>query len=369
MTHTLSDDQERIIDTRYHVQYRYGRIRDVLVMRDGRVFICTGNKGYKNIEPFPKATDDHIIELLPVWEHSKPIVKAQFDTIIYRTNVGDTVRTFVPFCGTNDAAVNYLRFQTNPGNLFQERHWQDAATTEGQACWPFRVLYVPDTAYPQYATATAWYDNRSGGTDSITTVLIGLPYRPMVHALQSSLECTSTSDTCAFVIELENIGDTAAQITGFVAEPATARLTDTRLLPLTLEPGRRVTFNVVVDSSDASTGETAVRFVTNGLQDPHILLQYSFVSDTTSLNPGGLRGVAPFPVQRELIIHNVPQGVVTLVVYDVQGRAVFTTTLQSTGTIRIPTSEFISTADQYGAFAAEVVGSTGVQRHFFIVVQ
>ncbi len=369
MTHTLSDDQERIIDTRYHVQYRYGRIRDVLVMRDGRVFICTGNKGYKNIEPFPKATDDHIIELLPVWEHGKPIVKAQFDTIIYRTNVGDTVRTFVPFCGTNDAAVNYLRFQTNPGNLFQERHWQDAATTEGQACWPFRVLYVPDTAYPQYATATAWYDNRSGGTDSITTVLIGLPYRPMVHALKSSLECTSISDTCAFVIELENIGDTAAQITGFVAEPATARLTDTRPLPLTLEPGRRVTFNVVVDSSDASTGETAVRFVTNGLQDPHILLQYSFVSDTTSLNPGGLRGVAPFPVQRELIIHNVPQGVVTLVVYDVQGRAVFTTTLQSTGTIRIPTNEFISTADQYGAFAAEVVGSTGIQRHFFIVVQ
>lgn len=369
MAHTLSQDQERIIDTKYYIQYRFGRIRDVLVMSNGRVFVCTGNKGYKNIEPFPKATDDLIIELMPVWEHNKPVVKAQFDTIVYRTNVGDTVRTFVPFCGTTDATVEYLRFETNPGNIFQQRHWQDAATSEGTACWPFRVLYVPDTAYPHQATATAWYDNRSGGRDSTTTILIGLPYRPMVRPLQTSLACTSTSDTCSFVIELENIGDTAAQISDLIAEPANARLSDTQLLPRVIEPGMRLTVRIVVDSSYARAGETAVRLITNGLQDPRIRLQYSFVPDTTNTNPRGLHGVVPFPVQQELVIHDVPQGAVTIVVYDVQGRSVYNTTLQSSGILRIPTSAFISTADQYGAFAAEVIGSTSVQRYFFIVVQ
>jgi aldose sugar dehydrogenase len=56
----LSDDGASIIQQNIYLVNTYGRLRDVLVLPDGRVFICTSNKDYAGS---PGLTDDRIIEL------------------------------------------------------------------------------------------------------------------------------------------------------------------------------------------------------------------------------------------------------------------------------------------------------------------
>jgi glucose/arabinose dehydrogenase len=368
MAHTLSADQEHITQTDHFIQYRFGRIRDVLVMNNGRLFICTGNVGYKNIEPFPKSTDDVIVELLPVWQHSKPAVQARYDTIVYRTNVGDSVRAFIPFCGVSAGTVRYLDFQTTPGNMFQQRHWQDAATTEGSECWPFRVLYVPDSAYPHRAIATAWYDDHAGGRDSVSTVVVGLPYRGMIVSDQPTYDSSLTAASCTYAVAVSNIGDTAVTISGYASEPQSiGHIVDVDL-PITIAPGASVRVPIRVDSIHGRTSDGVVTLLTDGLRDPRIRLITTFVVDSTT-QVESESTILPFPVKDAFEVHNAPLGMTQVRIYDTQGRMVFHTDVDSKGTIRVKTSEFATAVTECGAYSVELIQQTRVHRYFIIVSQ
>lgn len=56
----LSEDGTQIIQQNIYLTNTYGRLRDVLALPDGRVFVCTSNKDYAGT---PGAGDDKIIEL------------------------------------------------------------------------------------------------------------------------------------------------------------------------------------------------------------------------------------------------------------------------------------------------------------------
>jgi len=58
----LSADGSQITQQNTYLTNTYGRLRDVLVIPDGRVFICTSNRDYAGT---PIAADDRIIELTP----------------------------------------------------------------------------------------------------------------------------------------------------------------------------------------------------------------------------------------------------------------------------------------------------------------
>lgn len=56
----LNEDGTQVVQQNTYLVNTYGRLRDVLVLPDGRVFLCTSNKDYAGS---PTATDDRIIEL------------------------------------------------------------------------------------------------------------------------------------------------------------------------------------------------------------------------------------------------------------------------------------------------------------------
>ncbi len=56
----LSESGDEILETNEFLTEDYGRLRDVLVVPDGRIFICTSNNDYAGV---PNPNDDVIIEL------------------------------------------------------------------------------------------------------------------------------------------------------------------------------------------------------------------------------------------------------------------------------------------------------------------
>lgn len=56
----LSEDGSAVTEQHIYLANTYGRLRDLLVLPDGRVFLCTSNKDYAGS---PTASDDKIIEL------------------------------------------------------------------------------------------------------------------------------------------------------------------------------------------------------------------------------------------------------------------------------------------------------------------
>lgn len=59
----LSSDGLQVVSETVLFDNAYGRLRDVAVAPDGRVFIATSNRDGRARNPFPRATDDRIIEI------------------------------------------------------------------------------------------------------------------------------------------------------------------------------------------------------------------------------------------------------------------------------------------------------------------
>ncbi len=58
----LSEDKQKVVSQKKYFEYEFGRLRDLCISPDGRVFIATSNKDGRGN---PKAQDDRIIEIKP----------------------------------------------------------------------------------------------------------------------------------------------------------------------------------------------------------------------------------------------------------------------------------------------------------------
>jgi aldose sugar dehydrogenase len=101
---TLNDDGTDIVAVREHLQRSMGRMRDVAISPDGRIFLCTSNREPNTYNPFPLVDDDRIVELLPV-EDSASAIYSGPDTVFTRARPGDEY--YFPVVVTNTGTASY----------------------------------------------------------------------------------------------------------------------------------------------------------------------------------------------------------------------------------------------------------------------
>ena len=95
MVFDLSDDGTEIDRASIYFPYEFGRIRDVCVAPDGRVFISTSNR---DVQGAPRPGDDRIIEISSSAGHPPlPSIGMLCDTMIIDTTSSDTGKVSVPF--------------------------------------------------------------------------------------------------------------------------------------------------------------------------------------------------------------------------------------------------------------------------------
>ncbi len=339
MAFTLSEDQSTITKTDHMLMFRYGRLRDVLVMSDGRLFVCTGNYDARNIAPFPKPDHDVIVELLPVWEYEEPKVRVPLDTIVYRADAGDTVKTAVEFCSDGGTPVNYNRFATNPGNIFEARFWQDGASTEGTDCYLFRVQYTPQTDFPYVSTATVFYANPGEEEHSQYATLIGLPKKGYVRSTQDTFMVSAGSTVQCSV---RNIGLDTVTVTSALFSPSGSATADPLEYPVMVAPDEVQTLTFTITPPIMPGKVIDVVLLTDAFRDATFSIKLLPVS-VEEEERGPRFGLAPQPVKDALYITLEDGATHMITVHDVLGRPVYSAEHSGTS-VSIPIMSFSSTA-------------------------
>lgn len=335
MAYDLSEDQSSIVGTSHMLVYRYGRLRDVLVMSDGRLFVCTGNYDAKNIAPFPKPDHDVIVELLPVWEYEDPKVRVPLDTIVYRADAGDTVKTAVEFCSDGGTPVNYNRFATDPGNIFEARFWQDGASTEGTECYLFRVQYTPQTDFPYVSTATVYYANPGEEEHSRYATLIGLPKKGYVKATQDTF-MVSAGNTVQCTVR--NIGLDTVAVTSVLFSPSGSATSEPLEYPTLVAPDEVRTFTFTLTPPIMPGKVIDVVLLTTAFRDATFSIKLLPVSVEDD-ERGPRFGLAPQPVIDALYITLEDGAPHVITVHNVLGRVVYSAEHSGTS-VSIPIMSF-----------------------------
>ncbi|MBC8124790.1 MAG: PQQ-dependent sugar dehydrogenase [Candidatus Kapabacteria bacterium] len=335
MSFGLSADQKSVTSEKHMLVFRYGRLRDVLVMQNGRLFVCTGNYGARGIEPFPKADHDVILELLPVWAHEKPKVRVPSDTVVYRADPGDTLKSFVDFCSDGGTPVFYKRLFTNPGNIFEQRFYGDGASTEFSDCWPFRVYFKPQMDYPYSATATVFFANPNEAEDSRFATLIGLPKKGYVRATKDMF---SASAGRSVVCTARNIGLDTVLIQSALIVPTGSASTDASQFPIRVGPGELISLVFNVNTPIPLNSIIGVQLLTNSFRDATFSIKIVPVSVDDS-EPVPVFTMAPQPVVD--VIHLSLENEVSceVKIHDIMGRLAYSA--QHNGSfISIPIKSF-----------------------------
>lgn len=360
LVHDLDDDHTRITATRAMLLYRYGRIRDILVTSTGRLFVCTGNVGMRNIEPFPKATDDVLVELLPVWDAVEPRVRPLRDTVVMRANPGDTLRTAIQFCSDGTPA-NYTRLFTNPGNIFAQRFWQDGASTEDTSCYWFRVHFMPQTEYPYTSQASVYYPGADGSEQSTSSTLVGLPIRGLAHPTHDTTNISKSVDAFA----VKNIGLESVLINNVDISPAGMVAVESSQFPLSLGAGetRPIYVRLLVDRSTIMDSLFSATLVTNGIQPRMTHLRIAATSSVGSDDRAFV--IAPNPVQNVVRIQFPAPGRRTVRIADARGKLAYLTTTEQRELV-VPVSA-LGDGAAFGMYSVAVVDATGTHTSSFLV--
>ena len=131
----LNDDHTEVTETSIHIQRSVGRIRDIAITADGRIFLCTSNREPNGYFPFPLADDDLIIELIPVPQGASPSLSAP-DTVYVNARVGEEKRFPITVENSGD------------GNLRIDGLWtmDNTKPVRGDQ-WRVPVIVAPNSTY------------------------------------------------------------------------------------------------------------------------------------------------------------------------------------------------------------------------------
>lgn len=102
----LNDEGTAVTDVVVHLQYSAGRLRDIALTPDGRIFLSTSNREPNAYFPFPKPDDDRVIEMILLDDGATPDISVP-DTVYVTCDVGSALRFPIPVTnsGTGNAVV------------------------------------------------------------------------------------------------------------------------------------------------------------------------------------------------------------------------------------------------------------------------
>lgn len=214
MQFTLNEAGDSIVSSHSYLSNSIGRIRDIAISADGRIFLCTSNREPNGYLPFPLDSDDRIVELEEYTADCEMAIVIPSDTVhisavpgfmryfsIPITNTGECPRTLVSNYSKVDSNLAYLR-GTNwrmplvlvPGQTYHTQAEFDPA--ENKEYYQGIVMIFDDTSYHTIHVVGNTQAGMIASADTSITVFLpnNSPVNlPIVFKSVGELPCTIQS--------------------------------------------------------------------------------------------------------------------------------------------------------------------------------
>lgn len=131
-----------------HMHFSYGRIRDVLVTSDGRVFFSTSNHESNARYPFKSTDRDYIYELMPYWELAPAVIRCDPDTMRMTAAVGDVAVKTMTIWNDGETSLDVISIWSTAHDTVGTSHWYGNVQIQPGAYYPYDFIYTPTTEGP-----------------------------------------------------------------------------------------------------------------------------------------------------------------------------------------------------------------------------
>lgn len=323
---SLNESQDSVTFQTRHASGVFGRLRDVLVSPDGRVFFCTSNYDQSGYFPFPKEYDDRIMELKFVDATGGPSVRISPDTIHFAARPGDTDTIFTVVTNTSEVAYMILAgypTKANAPHVPMEYRWP-------YTIYPGRSEVIPLRYSPTVEgedTTTIQFYLSEGAISAQNILCIGTTKVGRIAPVTDTVHVTEDTSTIVLFV---NDGTDTIEVREVVLNDST------KAEIIAIDGGRLApgdTVRITVRYRDPGTDSVAIVVTVRTTADKSAsafverVVTTSVVEYTSPLVPT----VRPVPLDGETFsIYGLEwEGQTTYHVIDVTGRTLFTAVSES----------------------------------------
>ncbi|NQW29789.1 MAG: PQQ-dependent sugar dehydrogenase [Ignavibacteria bacterium] len=258
---SLNDSTDAITNVSEFLSRSIGRLRDIAIHPDGRIFVCTSNREPNGYPPFPLADDDKICELIALPDSARPIPVFP-DSVHVKAWVNDELRFTIDIRNDGDAPFvisnAYGKSSTSPIN---NAHWRTPFTVLPGVTYPSDAVFAP----PEEGRFEneIWYDVRGFGVHTLKVV--GSTDIGVLTADSTNIQTGCYSDdSVEVVVPFKNIGSDSINITSTFLSGRDASRFNILLAPTGLVgAGERVNFIVQYVPKFAGIHQCTLNIVTD----------------------------------------------------------------------------------------------------------
>lgn len=237
---SLNDSENSITEVRQLFTHAVGRLRDIAIHPDGRIFVCTSNREPNGYNPFPLDDDDMVYEVLAVPDTAVPVPVFP-DSIHVRAWINDELPFFVPFKNTGDGPMNIENVYTiKEGSPLANQHWRVPITVLPNGSYRTDALFAP--VAPGRFENEVWFDITGRGV--VRVRLIGST--DVVVLAPDSTELNTgcfLDDSVEVSVPFRNVGEFDVNVSGASLTGEDAELFRLVSVPTgTVAPGNKLDF-------------------------------------------------------------------------------------------------------------------------------
>jgi len=323
---TLNEGLDTVTYLTRHTSGVFGRLRDVLVSPDGRVFICTSNYDQSGYFPFPKEYDDRILELSFVEASGTAAVRFESDTLRFACRPNDIDTAFAYITNTSEIAYEILAvYQITPNAKHQplEYRWPYTIYPGRTELVPFR--YSPTSEGEDTTTIQFQFSNGHISVHNMLclgTTKVGriTPISDTVHVVE---------DTTSTVLFINDGTDTIEVRDVIVSDSLQAEIIAVDGNKLAPGDTIRITIRYRDPNQDSVAIIVTVRTTADKSASAVVerVVVTSVMESTSSLSPY----IRPVPLEGETFaVYGLPwDGTTTYSVVDITGRIHFSSSAES----------------------------------------
>ncbi|MBI2794675.1 MAG: PQQ-dependent sugar dehydrogenase [Ignavibacteria bacterium] len=274
----LNDDGDSIVQVLDYFRRSIGRIRDIAISPDGRIFLCSSNREPNGVDPFPEFDDDKIVEVIPVPDSAIPIYSAP-DTMFVKARVGDEFLFHVPVSniGTAPFRIQFVG-ELDTGLFLRSDQWRVPITVLPGRTYPLNFVFKPPVD-------SEYFTESFIATDSLGNFPIYLKGSTVVGVLDATIDtlvvqcrnCSEESIRLWFV----NTGTDTVTVTGATIEGDDMSAFEIVAIDTgVVQPADSASVTVRYIGPPAAVMQSVVRINTTSYRDAYTTL---FVTSSTSV--------------------------------------------------------------------------------------